>query len=268
MGKNKKAKIEEPVESDHSSSEEDESMEVVNEEFNAMFEGRNLEEFDYHGIKQLLLQSFAKAPIDLSQITDMLINQQGIGSVLKQAPEDEDEEEDPDDANDVYGLTTVLNLSSHRETPCVVQIIDYLKKKAKTHASEATFNTFNNVLNKNEKLGLLINIRFVNIPSTIAAPMLSSLQDEINRRKKKDPTYNFQKFILICKIYKDKKGESSFVNEEEMLFSANAECNFEFQVAKDNSGDEENISSFQKVLLISADKLPDIITQITTFVQT
>ncbi|XP_044754027.1 protein BCCIP homolog [Coccinella septempunctata] len=280
MGKNKKAKLNENAESDHSGSEDsDQSMEDANQEVNATFEGRNLEDFDFHGIRQLLLQSFLRAPVDISQLTDLLINQQGVGSVLKQAPEDEDEEESDDDINDdVYGLTTVLNLSAYRETPCVVQVIDYLRKQAEKHADKETLNIFNEVLNRNEKVGLLINERFLNIPAAIAVPMLSSVQDEINRKKKKNPEYDFQKFIMICKTYKYKKekGESSFANDEEMIFSTNAECSFEYDVAKDcdiavggkwKSNDAE-ILPLRKVLLISANKLPDILAQINTFVQT
>lgn len=116
MGKSKKLKVEEPVENDYSESEDsDESMEIDNEAVTATFEGRNLEDFDFHGIRQLLLQSFLKAPIDLSQLTDILIGQHGIGSVLKQASENEDEEdENDDDINDVYGITSVLNLSARK----------------------------------------------------------------------------------------------------------------------------------------------------------
>jgi len=47
------------------------------------FEGRSAEEGDFHGVKQLLRQLFLKAPIDLSQLTDFLINQKSIGSVVK-----------------------------------------------------------------------------------------------------------------------------------------------------------------------------------------
>lgn len=53
-------------------------------EIQATFEGRNPEGQDFHGIKQLLSQLFLKAHINLGQMTDMLIGQSGVGSVLKQ----------------------------------------------------------------------------------------------------------------------------------------------------------------------------------------
>lgn len=81
-----------------------------------MFEGRNPEGQDFHGIKQLLLQLFLKAHIDLSQLSDMLINQTGVGSVLKQGLSDSDDEDDADmtDQSDVFGITSVINLSAHK----------------------------------------------------------------------------------------------------------------------------------------------------------
>ncbi|KAK9880436.1 hypothetical protein WA026_011683 [Henosepilachna vigintioctopunctata] len=259
------------------SSEDNCSDENFSEEIQATFEGRNLEDFDIHGIKQLLEQTFVKAHIDISQLADMLINQNGIGSVLKQVSDDEqeiNEVEDDDDFNVIYGVTSVLNLSAFRETPCIQQIVSLLKEQVKTYGNEATQKKFHDVLNKNEKIGLLINERFLNIPAAISAPMLSSLQKEIGQIKKRNLSYDFQHYILICKTYSSKKdkGETSFCNDEECIFATYAECSFEYSVEKLavagtwKSGDAE-VTPFRKVLLFSADKLDDIITQIKNFVQ-
>lgn len=45
----------------------------------------------------------------------MIIAQSGIGSVLKQSLNDDEESEDDDmtDALDVFGITTALNVTSH-----------------------------------------------------------------------------------------------------------------------------------------------------------
>lgn len=47
------------------------------------FEGRNPESADFHSIKQLLQQLFLKAQVNLSDMTELLIHQKGIGSVIK-----------------------------------------------------------------------------------------------------------------------------------------------------------------------------------------
>lgn len=53
-------------------------------------------------------------------MSDMLIAQHGIGSVLKQSfGDDDDDDDDGDDINsesDVFGITSVINLTSHKVT--------------------------------------------------------------------------------------------------------------------------------------------------------
>lgn len=79
------------------------------------FEGRNPEAQDFHGIKQLLKQLFLKSHVDLSQMSDLLIQQNGVGSVLKQTiDDDEDVDDELVDALDVYGITSVVNLYSNK----------------------------------------------------------------------------------------------------------------------------------------------------------
>ena len=86
------------------------------QEIQATFEGRNPDGQDFHGIKQLLQQLFVTAHVDLSQMSDMLIAQAGIGSVLKQSYNDSDDEEDVDmvDESDVFGITSAINLTQHK----------------------------------------------------------------------------------------------------------------------------------------------------------
>jgi len=47
------------------------------------FEGRSPQITDFHCIKQLLQQLFLKAPVNLSDMTSVLIHQSKIGSVIK-----------------------------------------------------------------------------------------------------------------------------------------------------------------------------------------
>lgn len=77
------------------------------------FEGRNPIDSDFHGIKQLLNQLFLKAHLNLSELTDIIIGQNYVGSVIKQSMGDEEEDSDDegDDVNDVFGITTVINLT-------------------------------------------------------------------------------------------------------------------------------------------------------------
>lgn len=78
------------------------------------FEGRNPQDPDYHGIKILLQQLFLKAHIDLGGLTDLIISQNYVGSVVKQSEDVNEDDDDDDDINDVFGITTVINVSNRQ----------------------------------------------------------------------------------------------------------------------------------------------------------
>ena len=58
------------------------------EEIQVEFEGRNPVDSDFHGIKQLLHQLFLKAHINVSDLTDLIISQNYVGSVVKVSDEE------------------------------------------------------------------------------------------------------------------------------------------------------------------------------------
>lgn len=80
------------------------------------FEARIPQDPDFHGIKTLLNQLFLKAHLDLGGLTDLIISQNYVGSVVKQALDEpvSDDDDDDDDVNDVFGITTVINVSDRQ----------------------------------------------------------------------------------------------------------------------------------------------------------
>ncbi|XP_050310390.1 protein BCCIP homolog [Anthonomus grandis grandis] len=278
----KPRKPEEPTESgDESMSEEsDEGTYHGQQEVQATFEGRNPERQDFHGIKQLLLQLFLKAHVDLGQLSDMLIAQNGIGSVLKQSCNDSDDEDDMEltEDSDVFGITSVINLTSHRETPCVQQFYALLDEMTAQHASEEVKGAVKKILDGGTKLGFLINERFVNIPAKISALMLNTLYEELERMKKKDKSYEFDYFILISKTSRPKgenEGEELFSNDEEEVFKKSADVTFDFSVENQcDSGlagkwlsEDQQLTPFRRVIIFKGSQLKSIVDEITTLVQ-
>ena len=83
LGKEEQEDRVEEEEEDDSDEEEDEENEVVNEEVNIEFEAYSISDNDYDGIKKLLQQLFLKAPVNTAELTDLLIQQNHIGSVIK-----------------------------------------------------------------------------------------------------------------------------------------------------------------------------------------
>ncbi|XP_020298172.1 protein BCCIP homolog [Pseudomyrmex gracilis] len=275
-----------PVSSSLSNSE-DEEQEAV--EIQIDFEGRNAQDPDYHGIKTLLKQLFLKAHIDLGGLTDLIISQNYVGSVIKQATdENESEDEDNDDeVNDVFGVTTVINISDKQNIPCIQQLRDLLKQLADEHATDAANTMINNLLgNDAEQLGLLINERFVNIPAKISVPLLEHLISEVERANNRNMPFNFSYYIFICKLYKsdDKKIENTknkkknidnvpsvlWSNPEEEIFAEDATVSFEFSVEEEaDSGlsgkwteRDDEMTPYRRVLLFEASKLPLILQKI------
>ncbi|XP_017759140.1 PREDICTED: protein BCCIP homolog [Eufriesea mexicana] len=274
-----------------SSNNEDNEKEVLDEEVMEIqvdFEGRNPLDPDYYGIKTLLQQLFLKAHIDLGGLTDLIISQNYVGSVVKQS-EDIDELDDKDiDANNVFGITTVINLSTGQNYPCIQQLRELLRQLANEHATDAANTMIKHVLeNDSEALGLLINERFVNILAQISVPLLENLVAEIKRANNKKLPFNFSYYILICKLHKteDKKLEKKlkhkkkdnieeptiiWSNPEEEIFAEEATVSFEFSVENESDSglsgtwtetDDEMIP-YRRVLLFEANKLQPIIDKI------
>ncbi|KAI8423084.1 hypothetical protein MSG28_014169, partial [Choristoneura fumiferana] len=89
---------------------------VGDKELQADFEGRNPEDCDFHGIKQLLRQLFLKTNVDLGALTQTIISQNYVGSVVKQCLDDPPEEDDDEDdgSDGVFGVTTVINITKRK----------------------------------------------------------------------------------------------------------------------------------------------------------
>ncbi|XP_026462243.1 protein BCCIP homolog [Ctenocephalides felis] len=272
-------------ESDSSDEGSDQEVYSGHEEIQVDFEGRNPTDSDFHGIKQLLNQLFLKAHINLSELSDLLIGQNYIGSVVKQSDADPDEDEDDEmtDINDVFGITSVINITQKKNLECVQQLRKLLVELAEQNATDTTNKLIQDILNDEENCtGLLINERFINIPAQISVPLLENLQSEINRAVSKKMPYKFVYYILICKLYKNeqtkkkksKKSEPDVIwsNPEEEYILPEALASFEFSVKSEadsglggdwKEGDSE-MTPYRKIMILRADSLPRIIETIKT----
>lgn len=79
------------------------------------------------------------------------------------------------------------------------------------HADKEIQAEINKILTSSSRIGLLINERFINIPPKIADPLLTSLDGELERIRKKDAAYDFQYLIMVCKIYKPKANKGNYI---------------------------------------------------------
>ncbi|XP_065076923.1 protein BCCIP homolog isoform X2 [Ochlerotatus camptorhynchus] len=241
------------------------------------FEGRNPIDSDMDGIKQMLGQLFVKAHVDLNELSGMIIGQNYVGSVLKQAYTDDDDEDEDEDMEDpcqiVFGVTTAINLTNKQDQNCVKQLQKMLFEKAEKYATDSVLKLFRDALQSGSKsTALLLNERFVNIPAAVCVPMLENLMVEIDRAKAKGMPYKFDYFIMFVKYYQkaaagSKAAEVLYSNDEEEYFIKDCLASFDYSVQKETTTalagnwleEDEELQPLRKVLLIEANKLPDIV---------
>ncbi|XP_065556836.1 protein BCCIP homolog [Artemia franciscana] len=258
------------------------------------FEGRNIEGEDFHSVKKLLNQLFLKAQIDLSNLTDIIISQNYIGSALKQVvPEDElsDNDEDDDDEMDVFGVTTIVNLSQRKDKKSIEQLLNFAVLKSGENPS--TKKIFEELLsNPSTSLGFLINERFINLPPQISVPLFESLRKEVEVASKKVERKRFSEFshvIMISKIHKPidskklqkKKAKKQdipellWTNYEEEIFFEEALFSFDYSVKHEAdtglggswSESDEEWEPFRRVFVFPFDRFSSIVDRLKEEIQ-
>ncbi|BFF92999.1 protein BCCIP homolog [Drosophila madeirensis] len=274
---------------DSSSSDEDKDglhpdAYTGNEEVQIDFEGRTPVDPDTEGISQLLQRLFLRAQINCNQMADLIIAQNNVGSVICQVDDDELESETDDDMVEegtVFGITSVVNLSTKKDQPCVSQLRTYLLERAKSYAPEPVLEQLSNLLDIEDPphLGFLINERFINIPAQICVPLFDNLKMEIDHAKSKKMKFHFGTLLLLVKFFrkeakKGKPAEDNYTNAEDELLSEKAKFSFEWSVASEcdtgMSGhwleDDAVMTPYRKLLALDAKQFPQLIKDIQSFI--
>nr|ACI68708.1 BCCIP homolog [Salmo salar] len=255
------------------------SEEEINEEVIVDFEAHTITHNDYNGVKKLLQQLFLKAHVNTSELTDLLIQQNHIGSVIRQAevPEDSDDDEDP--ADEVFGFISMLNLTERKGVQCVEEVKDLILGQCEKSCPHSVTDDLEKVLNDTSKpVGLLLSERFINVPPQIALPLHKQLQEEMAEAQSSNkPSGKCHYCLMICKTYKDPsktipargaplKDELTFVNAEEEFFYEQAPMKFHYSVQEETdsvlsgrwSFDDVPMKPQRTVMLIPADRMSAI----------
>ncbi|KAI4893583.1 hypothetical protein NFI96_021376 [Prochilodus magdalenae] len=276
---------ENPEESDGSSDEgaaesgeedSENSEEEINEEVVVDFEAHTISDNDFNGIKKLLQQLFLKAHVNTSELTDLIIQQNHIGSVIRQAevPDDSDDE-DPDE---VFGFISIVNLTERKGMECVEQIKELVLGQCEKLCSAAVLEQFERVLHDtSQAVGLLLSERFINVPPQIALPLYRQLLDEMAEAQRTNkPSGKCHYCLLISKTCQEAKKtiptrgppkeDVMFVNAEEEFFYEQAVAKFNYSVQEEAdsclagrwSFDDVPMKPFRTVSLIPMDRMPVI----------
>ncbi|XP_069836131.1 BRCA2 and CDKN1A-interacting protein [Dendropsophus ebraccatus] len=225
---------EDDEDSDDIEDDESEEDEEVNEEVNVEFEAHTISDGDHDGIKKLLKQLFLKAHVNTAELADLVIQQNHIGSVIKQAENMEDSEDDEEDDH-VFGFISLLNLTERKDTPCMEQVKELVLSQCEKSCDQSVVQQLDKIFNDNSKpVGLLLSERFINVPAQIALPMHQQLQKELAEAQRTNkPCGKCYYYILICKTFTEaakKSGGTGSKGKEEMMF-ANAEEEFFYEKA-------------------------------------
>nr|KAF6303476.1 BRCA2 and CDKN1A interacting protein [Myotis myotis] len=219
-----------------SDEEEDEDDEVVDEEVNVDFEAYSISDNDYDGIKKLLQQLFLKAPVNTAELTNLLIQQNHIGSVIKQTDVSEDSDDDVDE-DEIFGFISLLNLTERKGTQCAEQIKELTLSGCAKSCEKSVVEQLDKLFNDPARpVGLLLSERFINVPAQIALPMHRQLQKELaEAHKTNKPCGKCHFYLLISKTFAEagkgnSKKQSSQKNDE--LMFANAEEEFFYEARK------------------------------------
>jgi protein BCP1 len=191
-----------------------------------------------------------------------------------------DDEDDDEDPNVVFGITSVLNLTSRKDTECIKQVKSMILERAEKSSTDATLKMLRDILTNDVRTtGFLINERYINIPSQISVPMLENLCKEIKRAHEKNMPYNFAYYVMILKFHrkeakKGKPADDIYSNPEEELFVQESLASFEYSVQSEAdtglSGkwreDDEELTPFRKVIILDGKNLPSIVENINGFI--
>ncbi|XP_067133978.1 BRCA2 and CDKN1A-interacting protein isoform X1 [Centruroides vittatus] len=268
---NMQVEEEEEEEDEDDDEHEDEEMsedEMINKEIEVNFEAITPDDSDIDGIKRLLQQLFLKAHINLSELSELIIQQNYVSSVIKQEIGEEEEDDDVDDED--FGMISVINITDKKDVNCVSQIRSFLGNHCKGAGPEGK-KLISILEDPNARVGLILSERFMNIPPKIALPLYENLRMDMKKAVDKNMKFDFSHYLLISKIYRQKmakKDESIiFANAEEEFFAEEAEVQFEYSVANESdtvmmggwSEDDGEWKPSRKILLMSGPKLDVVI---------
>ncbi|XP_025251413.1 BRCA2 and CDKN1A-interacting protein isoform X4 [Theropithecus gelada] len=245
--------VEDEDEDDDDSDEgEDEEDNVIDEEVNIEFEAYSLSDNDYDGIKKLLQQLFLKAPVNTAELTDLLIQQNHIGSVIKQTDVSEDSDDDVDE-DEVFGFISLLNLTERKGTQCAEQIQELILSFCEKNCEKSMVEQLDKFLNDTTKpVGLLLSERFINIPPQIALPMYQQLQKELaEAHRTNKPCGKCYFYLLISKTFveagKNNSKKKLSNKKKAALMFANAEEEFFYEGKPEVLGDPDTRRGLEPV---------------------
>jgi hypothetical protein len=122
------------------------------------FEARALVESDADSIKLLMQQKLGNFGIDLNEIATILVQQEGLGNVIFQCADNEEEEIDVEDQT-IFGVLSCINFNKPQVKDFVVRFKEFLIKECRKHTKPEIVQKFEEIL-RNKAVTYLVNERY------------------------------------------------------------------------------------------------------------
>ncbi|KAM5243404.1 BRCA2 and CDKN1A-interacting protein isoform 6-T6 [Hipposideros larvatus] len=182
---------------------------------------------------------FLKAPVNTAELTGLLIQQNHIGSVIKQTEVSEDSDDDVDE-DEIFGFISLLNLTERKGTQCAEQIKELLLSVCEKNCDQRVVEQLDKLLSDTSRpVGFLLSERFMNVPAQIALPMHQQLQKElVEAHKTNKPCGKCYFYLLISKTFVEagKSNSKRSTQKKDELMFANAEEEFFYEMTRGHHG--------------------------------
>jgi len=200
------------------------------------FDVRVMEEIDFKSIRNFLTNYCQNKAFDASELTEIILNQEYLGSVIREASDVES-----------FGFITAINLNFHKEKLCVKQIKDFIITKAPGPEKPK----WQQILALTT-VGLIINERLINVPAALAPTLHETIYEEIQWALEDGHPFNFDTFIYITSYGHEDKGkeEINWFKPEDAIYFKKAKSTFEVPV---------NHSETRVIMLFTAKDVPSLL---------
>jgi len=179
----------------------------------------------FHIVKTMIgmyLDGPQQDQLNLSAMSDHILERASIGSVIVSTLGDQDPERNPAYANlndeefdkiarklnatrEVYGFLTILSLTwSKSKLDWLNHILKYVMLKGEQNLDSNSFKSFKRIL-ETKNVGLLVNERLINMPPTIVPALHEQIPDDLEFTKEQedieDPKeFNYDYLLTITKF--------------------------------------------------------------------
>jgi BCCIP len=241
---------------------------------------------DFFSTKNFLNSYLDGTPWLATELADHVASNERIGTVIR-----------VDDGDISYGFATVVNLHRCSTLQSVRELVKFVLEKLTDREQNATLRSLLADNKEKGSLGLLLNERVVNVPPPIAAPLLSSLVEEIEEAAEIEQSegvgeaqryFDMTHYLMMTTVYEASRADDGqggadqskrrrpvnalgYFKPEDEIFIDNALFAFSYPLRRNKHQADRwtlggSVNERRVIALLSADALPKCVAAIANLV--